>query len=189
MKRVALYLSRSTARSDIMIQCARHAAAAGERVVTAASEPSSARRGYRPVLRRLMARMEAGEFDAIVASPCDRLEADRLIQLALRDGAVRIARLAGAPMSVKRPRGSTVAIYTRYSTPILSPTTSDGQIRLYDQCAANKGWIISGRTTDDEQGGATAVGRKGLLKRLLAAERGECQDALPGAIALRRRHK
>lgn len=70
MSRLALYVcdQRPEAHGAGLIQCARHAQAAGERIVTACSEAAGSAHGRRqPILARLKARMAAGEFEAIVA--------------------------------------------------------------------------------------------------------------------------
>lgn len=78
VNRVALYLGGSNSRAGL-IRCASQARAAGERVVTVASEhPGGDARSRRPALGRLRQRMQAGEFEMIRAS----LEADSVVLIA-----------------------------------------------------------------------------------------------------------
>jgi hypothetical protein len=68
MDRIALYLGASRTLGDADLRpYFQGAQATGLRIVTMVSEaPGRAGRRRRPVLQRLVARMEAGEFDAIV---------------------------------------------------------------------------------------------------------------------------
>lgn len=68
MNRVALYLGdgRETSRLRDLRPYFQGARASGLRIVTVMSEGRTAHPGRRPVLKRLVARMEAGEFEAIV---------------------------------------------------------------------------------------------------------------------------
>ena len=67
--RVALYIEGFDQRAAL-IRCASMARSSGERVVTIASERVvQAAPPCRPALSRLVRRMQAGEFDAILAGP------------------------------------------------------------------------------------------------------------------------
>ncbi len=81
-----------------MIRNAFSVTAVGYRIVTAASERLWQRPRPRSVLKRLVERMEAGEFDAIIAGVGDgHAHPERVVRLTLGAGAVCIDRVDVRP--------------------------------------------------------------------------------------------
>ena len=84
MSRVALYIDANHSHMVVTaVRAARQAQRDGDRVVTMVRETTRSWRlstGRRPALKRLLSRMAAGEFEAIVlaSTPDDALGAMRL---------------------------------------------------------------------------------------------------------------
>ena len=163
MSRVALYVDAGGAGLG---RCARAARVRGDRVVVVARERSgvSRRRRLGPVLRRLVARMQAGEFEAVVAA----LDAGAPpVRLALRD--VPDGSL------VMRPEA---AIYARYASMDQAGHSTDDQMGRLRDHAASRGWNVVGAYVDPARSGRTLDGRSGFADMMAAAERGAFQVLL-----------
>ena len=180
MSRVALYVEDGGAG---LVRCARQARRGGDRVVAVASERADAPVGARlgvggPVLRRLVGRMRAGEFEAIVAS----LEAGGpLVRLALQDDGglperKRPRRMRARPRLIRLPpQGRTAAIYARSATADLGRRSIEDQTERCRAYAARRGWTVVGTYADSARSGMTLDGRTGFAELIAAAERGAFQ--------------
>ena len=164
VSRVALYVAAGSAG---LVRCARAARVRGERVVVVARERSGAgrRRCLGLVLRRLVARMRAGEFEAVVATLDDDSPP---VRLAVRN----------APEGCERTWPRKALVYARYSTADQAGVSLDDQVGRLRDHAGSRGWPVTGTYADPARGGHKLDGRPAFAEMMAAAERGAFQVLL-----------
>jgi len=87
MSRVALYVRNPKVEPAGLLRCARHARASGDRIVAVCSEPRRAKRSPSDsTLVGLVKRMQAGEFEAVMAVLAPEWPTSDVFRLTLRGG-------------------------------------------------------------------------------------------------------